>query len=65
MWFLDGFITKMIRKLVIFPLSRSSEATVLFTQLPVLTALLAVCVYACVCVFVLENFLDKRFSKQQ
>ena len=55
MQFLDDSINKMGRNLVIFPLSRSLEVTVLFTQLPVLTALLAG--------RLLKKFLSKRFSK--
>ena len=41
MWLLEDSVNKMLRNLVVFPLSRSSEVTVLFTQLPVLAALLA------------------------
>lgn len=55
MWFLDDSVNKMGRNSVIFPLSRSLEFTVLFTQLPLLAALLVA--------GLLKKFLSKRFSK--
>lgn len=55
MWFLDESTNKMGRKLVVLPLSRSLEVTVLFTQLSVLTA--------CLSSVLLKRFLSKRFSK--
>lgn len=55
MWFLDDSIHKMGRNVVIFALSRSLEVCVLFTQLPVLAALLAGKFF--------NTFLSKRFSK--
>lgn len=54
-WFLGDTINKVGRNLVIFPLPWSLEVCVLFTQLPVLAALLAG--------RLLNKFLSKRFSK--